>query len=46
LERVPLGRFGHPDDVAGLASFLVSDMAAWITGQVVVLDGGISSNYL
>ncbi|MBC7591412.1 MAG: glucose 1-dehydrogenase [Salinibacterium sp.] len=46
LERVPPGRFGHPDDVAGLASFLVSDSAAWITGQVVVLDGGISSNYL
>lgn len=46
LERVPLGRFGAPDDVAGLASFLVSDAAAWVTGQVVVIDGGISSNYL
>jgi NAD(P)-dependent dehydrogenase (short-subunit alcohol dehydrogenase family) len=46
LDRVPLGRFGAPEDVAGLASFLVSDAAAWVTGQVVVIDGGISSNYL
>lgn len=46
LDRVPLGRFGAPDDVAGLASFLVSDSAKWITGQVIVIDGGISSNYL
>jgi NAD(P)-dependent dehydrogenase (short-subunit alcohol dehydrogenase family) len=46
LDRVPLGRFGAPEDVAGLAGFLVSDAAAWVTGQVVVIDGGISSNYL
>jgi len=46
LNRVPLGRFGHPDDVAGLACFLASDDASWITGQTVVIDGGISSNYL
>lgn len=46
LERVPLGRFGHPDDVAGLACFLSSDDAQWLTGQVIVLDGGISSNYI
>ena len=46
LERVPLGRFGTPEDAAGLACFLASDAASWLTGQVVVLDGGISSNYL
>jgi NAD(P)-dependent dehydrogenase (short-subunit alcohol dehydrogenase family) len=46
LERVPLGRFGQPEDAAGLACFLASDAASWLTGQVIVLDGGISSNYL
>jgi len=46
LDRVPLGRFGSPDDVAGLATFLLSDAASWVTGQVIVIDGGISSNYI
>jgi NAD(P)-dependent dehydrogenase (short-subunit alcohol dehydrogenase family) len=46
LERVPLGRFGTPEDAAALACFLASDAASWVTGQVVVLDGGISCNYL
>jgi NAD(P)-dependent dehydrogenase (short-subunit alcohol dehydrogenase family) len=46
LARVPLGRFGTPEDVAGLASFLASDDSAWLTGQTITLDGGISSNYL
>ncbi|HMH57615.1 MAG TPA: SDR family NAD(P)-dependent oxidoreductase [Galbitalea sp.] len=46
LARVPLGRFGKPDDAAGLACFLASDAASWLTGQVIVLDGGISSNYI
>jgi len=46
IARIPLGRFGSPDDVAGLATFLASDDAAWLTGQVVVLDGGISCHYL
>ena len=36
----PLGRLGEPDDVAGAVAFLLSDAAAWITGQTVVLDGG------
>ncbi len=46
LDRVPLGRFGTPEDAAELALFLASDAASWLTGQVVVLDGGISCNYL
>lgn len=46
LDRIPLGRFGRPEDVAGLALFLLSDAAAWITGQAILLDGGISCHYL
>ena len=46
LARVPLKRFGQPDDAAGLAAFLASDAASWLTGQVITLDGGISTNYL
>jgi NAD(P)-dependent dehydrogenase (short-subunit alcohol dehydrogenase family) len=46
LDRVPLARFGVPEDAAGLACFLASEAASWITGQVIVLDGGISSNYI
>jgi len=36
----PMGRLGVPEDVAGAVAFLLSDEAAWITGQTVVLDGG------
>lgn len=45
LNRVPLGRFGRPEDVAEAALFLLSDASGWITGQTIVLDGGISINY-
>ena len=38
--RVPLGRVGRPEDVAGAALFLVSDAAAYVTGQVLAVDGG------
>lgn len=37
----PLGRLGEPVDVAEAAAFLCSDAAAWITGQVLTLDGGL-----
>jgi NAD(P)-dependent dehydrogenase (short-subunit alcohol dehydrogenase family) len=38
----PLGRIGEAEDIAGLAAFLVSPDAAWITGQVIAVDGGLS----
>ena len=37
---IPMGRFGRPEDAASLALFLASDESSFITGQVVVLDGG------
>ncbi len=39
--RIPLGRFGTPEDVAGVVRFLVGPAAAYVTGQVVVVDGGM-----
>ncbi|BAJ27644.1 putative oxidoreductase [Kitasatospora setae KM-6054] len=38
----PLGRLGLPEDVAGAACFLLSEDAGWITGQTLVVDGGIT----
>lgn len=40
LARTPLGRLGQPGDIAGPVLFLASDAASWITGQVVMADGG------
>jgi len=42
IERIPLGRFGAPDDVAAAHLFFCSDDAAYITGQVLFIDGGMS----
>ncbi len=38
---IPMRRFGSPEDVAGLVVFLASDQAAYITGQVISVDGGL-----
>ena len=39
--QIPLERLGTPADIAGLVAFLASDLAAYITGQVFVVDGGM-----
>jgi 3-oxoacyl-[acyl-carrier protein] reductase len=41
LNSVPLGRFGKPGEIAGVVSFLLSEDASYITGQLINVDGGI-----
>jgi len=45
LDRIPMGRFGRPEDVVHLALYLASDESSWVNGSVFVVDGGITSNY-
>jgi NAD(P)-dependent dehydrogenase (short-subunit alcohol dehydrogenase family) len=42
-EQCPLGRIGEPDDMAGVAIYLASRAGSYVTGQVIAVDGGISS---
>ena len=41
LANTPLGRLGEPEDVAGAVRFLCSDEASFITGEVLLVDGGL-----
>ena len=43
IARQPMGRFGTPEEIAGLAAYLASDAAAFITGQCHIIDGGWSN---
>ena len=45
LTRIPLGRFGLPEDIVYAALYLASDESSWTTGTEFVVDGGITVNY-
>lgn len=40
LQQIPMGRFGHIEELSNLATYLVSDYANWITGEIIAFDGG------
>ena len=42
LQATPLGRFGEPEDVGAAVRFLCSDEASFITGEVLLVDGGLA----
>jgi len=46
LENIPLGRLGHPEDLANLVVFLASEKASYITGTVIQVDGGFVKSSL
>ncbi|HTC69658.1 MAG TPA: SDR family NAD(P)-dependent oxidoreductase [Acidothermaceae bacterium] len=43
IDRVPLGRLGTPEEMAAVVAFLASDAASYITGQTIIVDGGLTS---
>jgi NAD(P)-dependent dehydrogenase (short-subunit alcohol dehydrogenase family) len=45
LIHIPMGRFGEPVEIANGALFLASDESAWMTGQSLIIDGGITAAY-
>ena len=42
LRAIPIGRMGTPEDMAGAALFLASPLAAYVAGQTLIVDGGLS----
>lgn len=40
----PLGRIGEPEDIGGMAAYLASDQARWVTGGIFAIDGGLTTN--
>jgi hypothetical protein len=44
IQRIPVGRFGRPEDIAYLALFIASDFAGFISGQQIIVDGVLHLN--
>jgi NAD(P)-dependent dehydrogenase (short-subunit alcohol dehydrogenase family) len=42
VSKLPIGRKGRPEEIAGAALFLASDLASYVTGQIICVDGGQS----
>jgi 3-oxoacyl-[acyl-carrier protein] reductase len=45
-QRIPLGRYGQPDELAALVAFLASSQASYITGTTILCDGGLYSGLM
>lgn len=45
VERIPMGRFGRPEELANVVLFVCSDAASYLTGQNIVVDGGMCAGY-
>ena len=43
IRRIPLGRVGETDDLVGAALFFCSDASAFVTGQILTIDGGLTA---